>query len=91
MKEHTLSMDCWCRPVRDKVNPLVITHCPYGTPELLAKVREIQTEIEGLCPSHHASRMSSLISDLAFAMQQLQQNGDYYWPHRLLLASQTLE
>lgn len=43
-------------------------------------VRHAQDRIEELPPSIHASKMSGLIEDLRFGIQQILLTGDHYWP-----------
>jgi hypothetical protein len=54
---------------------------PFGDASLLAKVREVLALVERLPAGEHQTRLSALLGDATFAMQQLQRNGNFYWPH----------
>lgn len=54
---------------------------PYGDSALLERARDLCKEIEKLPPGLHQSKLSGYAADIAFALQQLQQTGDHYWPH----------
>lgn len=53
---------------------------PYGDQTLLDLARLVCGEIEKLPASMHQSRLIAHASAVAFALQQLQAHGDFFWP-----------
>ncbi len=55
---------------------------PFGGPELLHIARTLCAGIEQLPASEHATKLSAGAGGVAHALQELQANGDYFWPER---------
>jgi len=53
---------------------------PFGGPELLKQARALCAAIECLPAGEHQSHLIAHASAVAFALQQLQANGDHFWP-----------
>ena len=53
---------------------------PFGGPELLQQARDLCYAIEALPPGTDQTKLSSLVSDAAFALQNFQMRGEHFWP-----------
>jgi hypothetical protein len=58
----------------------VIKQEQFGGPELLQQARELCQALEKLPAGPYQTSIVQLVSDAAFALQQLQETGNHFWP-----------
>ncbi len=52
----------------------------FGDEKLLQQARDLCYAIERLPAGEHQTKLISMASEVSFALQNLQRNGDHFWP-----------